>query len=160
MTAFFDDPIALFDDPSYTFDGEVTGSAELVANAGVDQAITLPTEVATLDGSATDDGIPVDPDEVTYLWELLSGPGPVLFLDASDPETDAHFPSPGTYTLRLTVTHDDETDTDTMLVVVSADTPETAGEFDWELDAVGADPGDLLVGAIDGPTTDNFDRIT
>src|SRR5689334_10813969 len=47
-----------------------------VVSAGTDITIELPTDSATLSGSATDDGLP--DSALTYQWEWLSGPsGPL-----------------------------------------------------------------------------------
>ncbi len=71
-----------------------------VVNAGPDRTAILP--IATLDGSATDDGLPDPPAAVTTTWSQVSGPGPVTFGDASALETSVTFPAVGNYVLRLT----------------------------------------------------------
>jgi hypothetical protein len=72
-----------------------------VVDAGTDQSITFPA-VATLVGSATDDGNPNPPGTLTTTWTKVSGPGTVTFGDASDPTTTATFSTVGVYVLRLT----------------------------------------------------------
>jgi hypothetical protein len=71
-----------------------------VTNAGPDQTITLPSGV-TLNGSATDDGIPNPPGILTYTWSKISGPGTVSFKNVHAPSTTATFSTFGTYTLQL-----------------------------------------------------------
>jgi len=71
-----------------------------VVSAGGDQAVLLPG-VASLDGSVSDDGQPVPPGAVTVSWSPVSGPGGVVFADASAADTSASFPGVGTYVLRL-----------------------------------------------------------
>ena len=44
------------------------------SRAGGNQTITLPA-TATLNGSATDDGLPNPPGALTYAWTMVSGPG-------------------------------------------------------------------------------------
>ncbi|MEO8306030.1 MAG: RHS repeat-associated core domain-containing protein [Betaproteobacteria bacterium] len=99
------------------FDGALTGSANVTitvnagggvanqppsVNAGAAQTITLPA-VATLAGTATDDGLPAPPGALTTTWSLVSGPGAgVLFGNANAPGTTANFLGAGTYVLRLT----------------------------------------------------------
>ncbi len=70
-------------------------------NAGVDQNITLPS-VANLDGTVNDDGLPNPPGSVTTAWSKVSGPGTVIFGNASAVDTTASFDTAGVYTLRLT----------------------------------------------------------
>ncbi|NIM60047.1 MAG: hypothetical protein GTO16_14085, partial [Candidatus Aminicenantes bacterium] len=82
----------------------VTGSGANQApsvDAGPDQTITLPNS-AILDGTVTDDGLPDPPAAVTTTWSQVSGPGTVIFADASVVDTTASFSAAGTYVLRLT----------------------------------------------------------
>ncbi|HEY9285055.1 MAG TPA: hypothetical protein VIP46_16505, partial [Pyrinomonadaceae bacterium] len=87
------------------------------ADAGPDQSITLPTDAVSLNGTATDDGLPTG-SMVSSVWTKVSGPGPVTFADASAPVTTATFVEPGTYTLRLTASDSLLTDADEMTVEV------------------------------------------
>ncbi len=77
-----------------------------VANAGPNLIIELPTDSATLSGSATDDSLPTS--VINYTWEYVSGPlGPgnspgVQITDASSAVTTARFAGGvGEYTLNL-----------------------------------------------------------
>jgi RHS repeat-associated protein len=70
-----------------------------VANAGPNQTITLPTNTATLNGTATDDGLPNN--TLTISWTEVSGPGTVTFNTPNQAITDATFPVAGTYVLQL-----------------------------------------------------------
>jgi len=73
-----------------------------VVNAGADQTITLPA-VATLAGTATDDGKPNPPAHLTTTWSLVSGPpSGVVFGSPTTLSTSATFTAPGVYQLRLT----------------------------------------------------------
>ncbi|MGH8928579.1 MAG: PKD domain-containing protein, partial [Acidimicrobiia bacterium] len=78
----------------------VVNQAPLVS-AGADQTVTL-SAGATLDGSVSDDGLPNPPAATTATWTKFSGPGDVIFTDASNPDTTASFSAVGTYVLRLT----------------------------------------------------------
>lgn len=73
--------------------------------AGADQDITAPYANATLGvslaGSVSDDGRPT-PAQLTTLWSVVAGPGPVLFEGVDRAATRATLAAPGTYTLRLT----------------------------------------------------------
>lgn len=70
-------------------------------NAGPDQAVTLPSS-ATLQGTVSDDGLPDPPGATTSAWSKVSGPGTVVFANASSASTSATFSTDGTYVLRLT----------------------------------------------------------
>lgn len=88
-----------------------------VANAGADQSVTMPS-VATMAGSATDDGLPSPPASLTYLWTQASGPGTATITAASSPTTTISFSVGGWYEFKLTVSDSILTDDDRMLVYV------------------------------------------
>ena len=82
---------------------DTPGNQAPQVNAGPNQTITLPAG-ATLNGSATDDGLPNPPAMLTYAWTKFSGPGTVTFGNAASAATTATFGGQaGTYILRLTV---------------------------------------------------------
>ncbi|MBI2281988.1 MAG: T9SS type A sorting domain-containing protein [Bacteroidetes bacterium] len=85
-----------------------------VVNAGVDQLILL-SDIATLSGSATDDGL-VNPLSTT--WSFVSGPGTVSFSNPSNLNSTATFSAPGTYFLRLRAQDGQYTRSDTVRVAV------------------------------------------
>jgi RHS repeat-associated protein len=70
-------------------------------DAGPDQTITLPTSELSLNGTATDDGLPLNSTLATT-WTKVSGPGPVTFAEPNSPISSATFTEPGNYVLRLT----------------------------------------------------------
>jgi RHS repeat-associated protein len=70
-----------------------------IVNAGPSQTITLPTNVATLNGSVTDDGLPAG--TLNIQWSEISGPATVTFASPAASITSATFPVTGTYVLRL-----------------------------------------------------------
>lgn len=70
-----------------------------VVNAGVDRSGVVSTPLS-LNGSATDDGLPSN-GTLTTTWTKLSGPGDVTFADASLTSTSATFTQTGTYVLEL-----------------------------------------------------------
>ena len=76
-------------------------NAAPIVSAGSNQTITLPA-VATLTGTASDDGLPNPPSALTLLWSRFSGPSAVTFGNVSAASTTASFAGPGTYVLRLT----------------------------------------------------------
>ena len=72
-----------------------------IVNAGIDQTITLPSS-ATLNGIASDDGLPSPPSALTYRWSYVSGPGALTIGNTSALSTTVSFTNNGTYLLRLT----------------------------------------------------------
>ena len=71
-------------------------------DAGPDHSIVLPMDSVFLDGTIADDGLPIPPGLVTADWSMVSGPGTVVFEQATAEDTLATFGGPGTYVLRLT----------------------------------------------------------
>ena len=85
-------------------------------NAGANITITLP-EMATLDGTVTDDGQPNG--QVTSRWNKLSGPGTVTFDNVNAVDTTASFSVDGSYMLRLTADDGELTAYDDVAVTVN-----------------------------------------
>jgi RHS repeat-associated protein len=69
-------------------------------SAGPNQTITQPANAVTLNGSVTDNGLPI-----TTSWAMVSGPAPVLFGNVSNLITTAMFTTAGVYDLRLSATN-------------------------------------------------------
>ena len=93
----------------------LTASGPLMVNAGADQTITLPN-TAMLTGTATGGG-PL----VALAWTKVSGPGSVVFGNASAVATNAIFALNGVYVLRLTAMDALTTVMDDVQVTVNAD---------------------------------------
>jgi predicted esterase len=72
-----------------------------VANAGTDQAISLPTSSVTLNGSGSTDS---DGTITSYSWTQVSGPSAAAITAASSATTTATGLIAGTYVFQLTVT--------------------------------------------------------
>ncbi|HEY4149604.1 MAG TPA: PA14 domain-containing protein [Chitinophagaceae bacterium] len=85
-----------------------------VASAGTNQGITLPTNVASLDGSGSK-----DPDGTIskYAWSQVSGPSTAVIATPSAAATQVSSLVQGTYTFQLMVT-DNAGATNTALVTV------------------------------------------
>jgi glucose/arabinose dehydrogenase len=109
-------------------DGELSASDELtvtvaptnqapVVDAGLDQAISLPA-LASLDGTVTDDGLPIPPGSTTVSWTQVSGPGTVSFTNAASPDTTAAFSLAGLYVLRLSASDGARATSDDVTVTV------------------------------------------
>ncbi|MBT8445253.1 MAG: serine hydrolase, partial [Gammaproteobacteria bacterium] len=71
-----------------------------VVTAGADQQILSLGDVANLSGMSGDDGLPSA--VLQSQWSVVSGPGTVVFADATAPGTTAQFSAAGDYVLRLT----------------------------------------------------------
>ena len=99
--------------------GAGTGNTAPVVNAGLDQSLPAPG-TAALTGSATDDGNPAPPGQLTTTWSLVSGPAAVTFTAPNALKTSATFQVPGAYTLRLTAFDGQAASSDDLIVVVAA----------------------------------------
>ncbi|MEJ2175884.1 MAG: hypothetical protein P8Y76_13515 [bacterium] len=88
-------------------------------DAGPDQTITLP-DVASLDATVDDDGLPVPPGSVSVIWTQLSGPGVASFTDPATIDTVASFTLPGSYLLELSANDGERASSDTVTVEVEA----------------------------------------
>ena len=77
-------------------------------NSGTFFVRTTPTETITLPNNLTIDPFvsygSVSPASVTFQWELLDGPAPVIFTTPNEPFSEIRFDLPGTYNLRLNAT--------------------------------------------------------
>jgi RHS repeat-associated protein len=86
-------------------------------DAGGDQSITLPTNTVSLNGIASDDGLPQG-STLQLAWSKVSGPGPVVFSNPTNAIGTATFTTPGTYVLKLTASDGQLSSSDTLTVVV------------------------------------------
>jgi hypothetical protein len=115
-------------------------------NAGSDQTITLPS-TATLNGTVSDDGVPSG-SGLTASWTKVSGPGTVIFSQASGATTTAIFSEAGSYVLRLSGNDSVLTNIDEVTVTVNPDpTPPPPDP------AMVAPPVDLTVATTMGEAT-------
>ncbi len=110
-------------------DGEEAASSEVTisvasqavnqpptVSAGPDQTISLPTDTVTLQGIATDDGLPSG--NLTVAWSIVSGPATAVFGNGGSAETTAQFNATGTYVLRLTASDGELSRSDDLVVTV------------------------------------------
>lgn len=99
---------------------EVTavGNQAPVVSAGPDQTLPIGTTSATLNATATDDGLPFT-GSLTAYWSQVSGPGTVTF-GATALTTPVFFTLPGTYVLRLTATDDELTSSDDVVITLAS----------------------------------------
>ena len=128
------------------------GNTAPVVDAGPDDMVTIP-DVANLDGTVNDDGLP-DPPSVTTLWSVVSGPGTVTFGDDSSVDTTASFSSAGSYVLSLSANDGELEGFDTVTIEVTGgptvvDIPVVAGSDDAEERATGGIGGGLTSGNLD-----------
>lgn len=90
-----------------------------VVSAGADQTVTLPTNSVSLNGTATDDGLPNPPGQLTLSWSKVSGSGSVSFSSPNSAITQATFSQAGAYLLRLSVSDSLLSSTDDVIVTVN-----------------------------------------
>jgi hypothetical protein len=94
-----------------------------VVDAGAKQNIWLESGSATasMSATATDDGLPNPPAQLTYLWTLESGPGTVAFTpNATTLNPTATFTTAGDYVLKLTASDSVVSSEDTVTIRVFA----------------------------------------
>jgi hypothetical protein len=72
-----------------------------LVNAGQNRSIAIGSPLS-LQGTATDNGLPFAPGVVSTQWTKVSGPGVVTFANATSLNTTAQFSELGSYVLRLT----------------------------------------------------------
>jgi len=74
-----------------------------MVKASSDQTITLPAS-ANLDRTVSDGGLSNPSGFVMVAWNMVEGPGTVIFVDPATGDTVATFSLPGTHELHLTAT--------------------------------------------------------
>ncbi|HLK93574.1 MAG TPA: hypothetical protein VKZ18_27025 [Polyangia bacterium] len=113
-----DSALSASDTITVTVNAAATNTAPTV-NAGPDLTITLPAS-ATLNGTASDDGLPNPPGTLTVTWSKVSGPGTVTFASPNAKVTTATFSAAGTYVVQLTASDSALSASDTAQVTVNA----------------------------------------
>jgi PKD repeat protein len=93
-----DGPLSAHDDMIVQVKASPANTAPLVS-AGPSQTITLPGK-APVAAAATDDGLPNN--KLTYSWSVVNR-SDVSFTNAASATTSASFSTPGSYTIRVTV---------------------------------------------------------
>lgn len=86
-----------------------------VVSAGKEQGLLLPKNALILQGSVTDDSLP---ENITTKWDVLNGPGAVVFENLQASITKASFGRPGTYTLQLSANDGEYITKDTVEITV------------------------------------------
>jgi hypothetical protein len=116
------------------------GNLAPIADAGVNQSVTLPA-LATMAGGARDDGLS---GALATTWSKVSGPGTATFTDPSSPTTTVDFSDAGIYVLRLTANDGELEDSDDVTVAVAEPgstivrRPVAVGKDDAEESSTGA----------------------
>ena len=128
-----------------------------VANAGVDQTVSL-SETVTLNGSGTDD----NGDTLIYGWTQTGGAAVTLSSASAQAPTFTAPSSAGVLTFTLTVTDTGSlTDTDEVVVAVTAGTPgyaslpPTGGTIQFGLDMGGVEVGSTVTSTLTISETGN-----
>ena len=106
---------------------------------------SLPSNCAYLNGRVSDDGLPMG-STLSAVWTKQSGPGDVIFANATNPVTTATFSKAGTYLLRLSATDGEYTTTDDTTVIVHGNEPPTADAGTNQVVDLGS--GALLSGTV------------
>ncbi len=88
-----------------------------VVNAGPDTELRG-TNLFTLQGAASDDGLP-GPAALTLAWSQLSGPTNAVFASTTDAAPSVTFPADGLYVLQFSATDGDLSAADTVEILVS-----------------------------------------
>lgn len=105
------------------------GNQPPTVGAGSNQTVTLAAG-ATLNGSATDDGLPNPPGALTLFREKVSGPGTVTFTAPNAVSTMTIFSAAGVYQLRLTA-HDGALSRSATVTVTVVDPPADPEPEPW-----------------------------
>jgi hypothetical protein len=115
-----DGPLSSLDEVTITVTiAEDQKNQSPIVNAGPDQLITLSPGTTLLNGTVTDDGLPLG-SSLTTNWRMLSGPRRVTFADPNAVDTTAGFPAAGSYVLRLTATDGQRKNFDDVTITVTA----------------------------------------
>ena len=122
-----DNDLTAYDEVTITVNAAPVNSAPTVS-AGSDDECTMPSGVA-LDGTVSDDGLPVVPGVVTTTWSKVSGPGTVTFTNSALVDTTAVFSADGTYVLQLEADDGGLSDTDTVQITVNPEPVSGDGAF-------------------------------
>jgi len=136
----------IFSNPGNKF--VVTDNAPPAVDAGDDQLLIWPQDTAVLDADVSDDMLPDPPGTVTTIWQKISGPGSVAFVDANAVDTSAVFSRPGEYILELSADDSNMVTADTLAVAVGIEVP--VSNFSFELDNSG-EPNTIKTGTESRP---------
>jgi RHS repeat-associated protein len=124
-------------------------------DAGPDREIFLTGSdpvVITLDGTATDDGLPSG--TLNLLWERRQGPDTLTFADATLEDPTVTLTEPGVYLLRLTGDDGELSARDTMQITVHSPVDLTVNAVD--ISSMSVDPGTLTVSGMVTATIANL----
>jgi hypothetical protein len=110
----------------------------------------------SLEGDATDDGLPAPPAAVTFTWSQVNGPGTATFADDSAAQTTVTFSDDGSYVLRLTADDGQVKTFDDVTATAIAQSP-----YDqWRIAQFGADAGNpAIAGEMADPDDDGSRNV-
>ncbi|RKY07589.1 MAG: hypothetical protein DRP56_05455, partial [Planctomycetota bacterium] len=109
-----------FDNVVFSYGADI-GDVPFV-DAGDNQLLVLPDNIAKMAATASDDGLPSSPGVLTYAWSQVSGPTTVSFDNAAVEDPNVTFPSPpagSLYVLELEVDDGLFTNSDTVTITFS-----------------------------------------
>jgi len=115
----------------------ITKNQAPVVFAGSDSVETIAASLPhprPLAGVVSDDGLP-EGEPLVIEWTLVDGPHEVVFEDASDPRTIAHFHGYGSYVLRLSAFDGELEAFDEVTIEIRESAPDWGGIlFEWWFD--------------------------
>jgi len=114
--------------------------------AGADETLAF-GQTATVSATVSDDGLPVDPGQVTTTWSAVSGPGTATFADPSALSTGVAFSAAGNYTLRITASDGELASLDELVVRVYGPDENIVGNPGFETGTKGWSTGGSTTGA-------------
>jgi len=129
------------------------GNQKPIVDAGPFHLIDSTSEIVTLMGSVSDDGLPVG--SLTHQWSKIAGPGEVTFDDAAQLVTNVSFSEEGNYVLHLHASDTELVGGDYTFVQIG-DVAAAAGHWPF-YESSGITTHDVSVNANDG-TLVNLDN--
>ena len=120
-------------------------------DAGINQAVWLGKsgtpgqEVVSLNGTTSDDGLPLDPGTYTILWTQEDNGAPAVVIDPNDVDsTSVTMTERGDYLFKLTADDGEANSSDTVRIVVGNDACDASHLYD----GTDYDPGDINLDCI------------
>jgi PKD repeat protein len=117
-----DTQYTMANDVSIAVSGTVPINQGPVVSAGMNQAISLPYDSLTLNGSASDDNLPSG-SHLIVSWSQVSGPGQATFSVPNAVRTQVSLPAVGSYVFQLTASDGELSTSATVSVTLNPQHP-------------------------------------